>query len=65
MMRTVDLTNFIRGSENDVPLQPSDVVFVPKSTIAEIDQFMDQFVTRVIPFQRSFIYTIGRSRPTF
>lgn len=62
MMRTVDLTNLIRGSENDVPLQPSDVVFVPKSTIAELNQFMDQFVTRMIPFQRSFIYTLGKTQ---
>lgn len=65
MMRTVDLTNFIRGSANDVPLQSSDVVFVPKSTIAELNQFMDQFVTRMIPFQRSFIYTIGKQQNYF
>jgi hypothetical protein len=45
-----------------VPLQPSDVVFVPKSTIAELNQFMDQFVTRMIPFQRSFIYTLGKTQ---
>lgn len=62
MMRTVDLTRVIRGSENDVPLQSSDVVFVPKSTIAELNQFMDQFVTRMIPFQRSFIYTLGKTQ---
>jgi protein involved in polysaccharide export with SLBB domain len=62
MMRTVDLTNFIRGSANDVPLQSSDVVFVPKTTIAELNQFMDQFVTRMIPFQRSFIYTLGKTQ---
>ena len=62
MMRTVDLANFIRGAGNDVPLQASDVVFVPKSTIAELNQFMDQFVTRMVPFQRSFIYTIGKTQ---
>ena len=61
MMRTVDLTNFIRGSESDVPLQALDVVFVPKSTIAELDMFIDQFITRIVPFQRSFVYTIGRT----
>lgn len=65
MMRTVDLTNFIRGSVNDVPLQPSDIVFVPKSTIAELNQFMDQFVTRMLPFQRSFIYTLGKQQNYF
>jgi protein involved in polysaccharide export with SLBB domain len=65
MMRTVDLTNYIRGSENDVPLQSADVVFVPKSTISELNQFMDQFVTRMIPFQRSFIYTLGKQQNYF
>jgi hypothetical protein len=65
MMRTVDLTSFIRGSVNDVPLQPSDVVFVPKSTIAELNQFMDQFATRMIPFQRTFVYTLGKQQNFF
>jgi protein involved in polysaccharide export with SLBB domain len=65
MMRTVDLTSLIRGADNDVPLQSSDVVFVPKSTIAELNQFMDQFVTRMIPFQRSFIYTLGKQQNYF
>jgi protein involved in polysaccharide export with SLBB domain len=65
MMRTVDLTDFIRGSTNDVPLQALDIVFVPKSTIAELNQFVDQFITRVLPFQRSFIYTIGQQRNYF
>jgi protein involved in polysaccharide export with SLBB domain len=65
MMRTVDLTNFIRGSGNDVPLQSADVVFVPKTTIAELDQFIDQYLTRMLPFQRSFIYTIGKTQTTY
>ncbi len=59
MMRTVDVANFVAGSEDDVPLHPFDIVFVPKSSIAELDQFMDQFVTRVVPFQRNFDYTAG------
>jgi polysaccharide export outer membrane protein len=30
---TVDLAEILSGSEPDVPLQPSDVLFVPKSTM--------------------------------
>jgi hypothetical protein len=45
-----------------VPLQSADVVFLPKSTIAELDQFIDQYITRIVPFQRSFIYTIGKTQ---
>jgi polysaccharide export outer membrane protein len=37
------------GSSQDVPLQPSDIVFVPKSTIADINQFIDQYVRKNIP----------------
>jgi hypothetical protein len=37
-------------------------VFVPKTTIAEVDQWVDQFITRVVPFQRSFNYTVGRQQ---
>lgn len=65
MMRTVDLTSFVQGSENDVPLQALDIVFLPKSTIAELNQFVDQFITRVLPFQRSFVYTLGKQQNYF
>ena len=61
MMRTVNLVGFVAGSNDDVPLHPFDIVFVPKSSIAELDEFMDQFVTRVVPFQRNFDYSIGQT----
>lgn len=43
----------------DLPLQPQDVVYVPKSRIAEVNQFVDQYINRVIPFQRSFGYFLS------
>jgi len=39
-------------ASNGVVLQPYDVVFVPKSTIATIDQFVDQYINQLVP--RSF-----------
>ncbi|HEY6565235.1 MAG TPA: polysaccharide biosynthesis/export family protein [Pirellulaceae bacterium] len=39
---------------NDIPLEPYDVVYVPKSKIAKVNQFVDQYIEKVIPFQRSF-----------
>jgi len=37
------------GAPNDVLLQPYDVVFVPKSTIATMDQFVDQYINQLVP----------------
>lgn len=62
MMRTVDVAGFVAGREADVPLHAFDIIFVPKSTIAEVDQFVEQFINRVVPFQRGFTYTMGRTR---
>jgi protein involved in polysaccharide export with SLBB domain len=61
MLRTINVRRFA-GSANpmdDVRLQQSDVIFVPKSTIAEIDQFVDQYLNQAIPFTKSFSYTTG------
>ena len=53
----LDLENNLKDpmgglASNGVVLQPYDVVFVPKSTIATIDQFIDQYINKVVP--RSF-----------
>lgn len=64
MMRTVDVTAFVAGRAPDVPLRAFDVVFVPKSTIAEVNLFVEQFINGVVPFQRGFTYTMGRTRNT-
>ncbi len=42
----------------DVPLVAGDIVFVPRSHIAEVNTFVDQFITRVLPFNRNFNYNI-------
>lgn len=34
---------------NDVLLRAYDIVFVPKTTIAEINQFVDQYINKLIP----------------
>lgn len=61
MMRTVDLQGFISGRvADDVPVFPGDIVFVPRSRIAEVNLWIDQYVNRLIPFSRSFSYSINR-----
>lgn len=65
MLRTLDLRDFIAGAGGDVPLQPGDIVYVPRSRIGEVNLWIDQFVNRLIPFNRSFSYTINRGAATY
>lgn len=67
MLRTVNLRRY-EGSGNpadDLPLQPLDVVFVPKSSIAEFDQFVDQYLNQSLPFTRSLNYNAGNGGTIF
>jgi protein involved in polysaccharide export with SLBB domain len=43
----------------NVLLAPYDVVFVPKSTIANVNQFIDQYIRRNIPIPFGVSYGIG------
>lgn len=38
------------ASSHDIPLQPRDIVFVPPTTIADVDEFVAQYITKVLPF---------------
>ncbi|MBB3900087.1 polysaccharide biosynthesis/export family protein [Roseococcus suduntuyensis] len=60
MLRTVNLQGFAARAEADVPLFPGDIVFVPRSRIAEVANFVDQAINRTLPFSRGFSYTINR-----
>lgn len=55
MLRVINLQKILEGKspEEDVPLQRFDIVFVPRSDIAEADRIMAQYVDKLIPVQRS------------
>lgn len=57
----VDAVMDLKEGSSDVALQPFDVVLVPRSTIANIDLWIDQYIRRVIPFQSGFSYVINRN----
>ncbi|HYD65704.1 polysaccharide biosynthesis/export family protein [Azospirillum sp.] len=63
MLRIVNVEAVLNGSGsgNDVPLMPHDIVFVPRSTVAEIDLWVEQYINRTLPFGRSFNYSINRN----
>jgi protein involved in polysaccharide export with SLBB domain len=51
---TLDLAADLKGEAGqDVVLRPNDVVFVPKTRIAKIDQFVDQYIRQLIPVSLS------------
>jgi polysaccharide export outer membrane protein len=56
MMRTVDLRAAIYNpaGRDAVPLRRSDIVYVPRSTIAEIDNFVQQYLVQTLPIQFSY-----------
>jgi len=53
-----DIRKAADGSQN-VLLAPYDVVFVPKSKIANVNQFIDQYIRRNIPIPFGVSYGIG------
>lgn len=62
MLRAINVRQVIQtgADKSDVPLVPGDIVYVPRSSIGEVNLWIDQFIERVVPFQRTFNYTIGR-----
>ena len=60
MLREVDLADALRGRPADTtPLVRHDIVFVPRSTIAEINDFIDLYVRGILPLDTAFSYAIA------
>jgi polysaccharide biosynthesis/export protein PslD len=63
MLRTDNLRRFVESGDaaDRTALAPEDIVFVPRSRIAELDLWMDENVNKLLPFNRDigFSYSIG------
>lgn len=59
----VDLAAAMSGKDlsQDLLLQAYDVVIVPRSGIASVGLWVDQYIKRVIPFNLGFSYTINKN----
>jgi protein involved in polysaccharide export with SLBB domain len=59
----VDLAALMSGQQGaqDVVLQPYDVVIVPRSGIASLNVWVDQYIRRALPVSLGFSYTINRN----
>ena len=56
----VDIAAVVDGSntQHDIALLPYDVVYVPKSPIANVNKFVDQYIRQNIPFGFGLSYGI-------
>jgi len=63
MMRTADLGRGIKSPQSfdAVPLRRFDVVYVPRSNIAEAGRFVQQYIRDVAPVDLGFNYALGPS----
>jgi protein involved in polysaccharide export with SLBB domain len=59
----VNLQKVVHGKDlaNDVLLAPYDVVFVPRSTIANVNKFVREFITNNLPFDFGFRIDLYKS----
>ena len=57
----VDITGVVNGSRTnqDIALMPYDIVYVPKSEIANVNKFVDQYIRQNIPFGFGLTYGFG------
>jgi polysaccharide biosynthesis/export protein len=57
----VDISSVVDGTQTnqDIALMPFDVVYVPKSPIANVNKFVDQYIRQNIPFGFGLTYGFG------
>ena len=57
----VDIAAVVDGSRTgqDIALLPFDIVYVPKSDIANVNKFVDQYIRQNIPFGFGLTYGFG------
>lgn len=60
MMRVVDARSALRGRGNSdtIPLARHDIVFVPRSGIAEVNLFVEQYIRGILPLDAGFNYLL-------
>jgi len=54
----VNLKQMLEGSVESVPIQPLDIVYVPKTQIAQVNQFVDSYIRQLLLFN-GFNYSLN------
>lgn len=61
--KTVDAAALIGADQReDFLLHPGDLIFVPRSRIAEVNLFVRQYLNGILPFNFGFSYDLNRFR---
>ncbi len=60
MLRVVDVRELLEGRAPDLPLHRFDVVFVPRSKVAEVNLWLAQHIYNNLAFSSNFSYTANR-----
>jgi protein involved in polysaccharide export with SLBB domain len=57
----VNLQEVLEGDDlsKDMALQPYDIVYVPKTAVAKANQFVEQYIVRMLPIRPSLGFGIG------
>jgi len=58
-VRTLNMTQVMRGKNPDVVLQPYDVLYVPRTKIARVGLFVEQYVNSLVPRALLFPYNLN------
>jgi protein involved in polysaccharide export with SLBB domain len=59
LVRQVNLDRVLDGDVPDIRLQAYDVLYVPKTSIARVGQFVQQFINDIVPRSLSFPYALN------
>ena len=46
---SVNAERILRGKEHDIYLEPSDIVYIPKKFIYDVNYFVDRYINNVLP----------------
>ena len=61
--RIVDAKALLNSDpQQDFLLHPGDLIFVPRSAIAEVNLFVRQYLNGILPFNFGFSYDLNRFR---
>jgi polysaccharide export outer membrane protein len=63
LMRVVDVKDLLANGDNPdgFAVLPGDLVFVPRSKIAEVDLFVQQYIVSALPFSTGVSYSAGNA----
>jgi len=57
-----DISNILKGENpsQDIALMPFDIVFVPKTTIANVNNWIDTYIRQNVPISIGFAYDLSQ-----